>query len=272
MSMNDDPILMSHYTAFTEFRRKYENSGSLNLNDRNFYYPTTLLPLINFIKENSINYVPHYNFNVNNYFSVMTNPKMRNLTGSYIPFVELPKENTDENDVIYELSQFISEPGELNAFGTVISELTDNIYEHACFEEDDVNGYVMAQRYKDFAEICILDNGLTIPRSIEQKYKIESDSQAIQKATQGFSTKEDKYEIEANTKKGRGTGLRDSIKLFTKGLNGEILIISRNGGFYIGNGRPIRYIMNRDYLEGTLISIRVPIPLRPYNTNDYFKE
>lgn len=141
-----------------------------------------------------------------------------------------------------------------------IGELITNIYEHSDFS----TAYVMAQEYPKlgFIEFCIVDNGISIPKSYENiGIVLENDKVALEYALEGKSTKF----IE-----GRGHGLRSSISLLTSGMDGKLLIISRKGGV-CANREGVRSfnIDEKDIYEGTLISINVPFQERRLNLYDY---
>lgn len=281
--MTIHPELINNFLSFSRLRLEYDMSGILDLSSVGFYFPTTLLPLINFIRENAIEYYPHYDTGVNNYILAVTNKDKLVKGKSYVPIVKLPEQESpreipyEAEKLVGELSRFVSKNEEINSFGFVLQELADNIYEHSNFN----NGYVMAQRYpnKNFVELCIYDDGMSIPGSIEKKYKkyLNQDSSAISAAiVKGVSTKKEEDK--------RGNGLHDSINLFAHGLNGEILIISRNGANFINKGccngskkfpkiEPTKYkLTNFPNLDGTLIGIRVPIPLpEGIEVTDFFR-
>jgi len=258
--MRNNPDLVNHYLRFCRLRSDYLSSKDLDVGRYNFYYPVTILPLINFIKEHSIKYVYHPNAGVNRYLSIITSSSPYRSGKTYVPIVELPYARTKLDFTLKRIINLVSKYGGSDAFNYVIYELSENIYEHSNFR----NAFLMAQRYSNFLEICILDNGVTIPGNIMNNYpdmSKEEDYQAIYDAIEGLSTKKEE---------GRGYGLGSSVKLFTKGLEGKLFIVSRCGACYIDKSKPTYYKLNSSHRwDGTLISMRVPLPPRNVDIYQY---
>ena len=150
--------------------------------------------------------------------------------------------------------------GGLNAFSYFIGELIDNIYEHSKFS----TAYIMAQKYKKlkFIEICIIDNGISIPGSYEDKNLKLTDVKALEEALKGLSTKSDE----------RGYGLRTSLRLLTEGLSANCLIISRGAGLIKDKNDTFIYELEElNSFSGTLISIRIPYIIKEVNIYDYIE-
>lgn len=150
--------------------------------------------------------------------------------------------------------------GEL-AFKYLLSELTDNIYQHAEFE----NAFVIAQRYPKygFSEICIIDNGITIFGSFKRKgYLFGEDYDAVAYAINGLSAKG----------RERGYGLGSNTRIFTAGLKGEILVVSGNGAVYASpNTQKIYKFRNIYSLGGTMVSIKIPFPAPKADIYEYLE-
>jgi len=68
--MTSYPGLLNHYLKFCHLRNHHEN-GVLDLGKYPFYYPITLLPILNLIAKDSIEYIPHYNPAVQTYISIV---------------------------------------------------------------------------------------------------------------------------------------------------------------------------------------------------------
>ncbi len=63
-----------------------------------------------------------------------------------------------------------------------------------------------------------------------------------------------------------------SLKLLTKGLHGECLIVSRRGGLIATENEKTLYNMDKDHeLNGTLICVRVPYVYKGVNIYDYIE-
>lgn len=183
--------MVSSYLDFCKRRQKCQNTSTLDLTDCEWFYPTALLPLGNFLKEkrDSINYSPPSSSDVENYFSLMINEEIASGEGdTYIPIVSLPTDPHQANSTlerIFRLQNSKDYGGE-NSFKYVVSELTDNIYQHSQF----TNAFIMAQKYpkKGFTEVCFFDNGISIPGNFERNGMVFKDPIAISEAINGLST------------------------------------------------------------------------------------
>lgn len=145
----------------------------------------------------------------------------------------------------------------------ILGELSDNITEHSKFE----NASLMAQYYpqKNYIDIGILDDGLSIPRVFEKnKISFQKDSQAILMAFDGTTTK--KEEI------ARGFGLRSTKELVKEALNGEMHVISRRGIIIIKKGNEEKeYNLEEEKLSGTLLYMRLETPKKHLNIYPYLE-
>ena len=251
--------MMKNYLQFSQLRKETRDTNRLDLSTIEWFYPTLLLPIGLFIKQNQyIDIVYPNDSKVLNYFNIIANNDNASVNKSYIPIIKIPK-NARELDT-NELNRFAKNCGGKTPLQYFIGELITNIYEHSDFS----TAYVMAQEYPKlgFIEFCIVDNGISIPKSYENiGIVLENDKVALEYALEGKSTKF----IE-----GRGHGLRSSISLLTSGMDGKLLIISRKGGV-CANREGVRSfnIDEKDIYEGTLISINVPFQERRLNLYDY---
>jgi hypothetical protein len=225
----------------------------LDLSYVDWFYPTLLLPLGIFKMDHpEIHVVPPKDYNVSNYFRIITESGETIGNRSYIPIIKLPAERRGAEEKLTGLNFFAAALcGGVTALQYFIGELTENIYEHSSF----TTAYVMAQKYPTmkFLEFCIVDNGITIPGSYENVgIPIESDKGAIDDALRGKSTKI----LEANE---RGFGLSSSIDELTLDLGGTCLIVSRKGCLRATADENETFnIDQEDVYPGTLISIMVP--------------
>lgn len=250
------PEILNNYLLFCNYREECQKSKILNLRDCKWIYPTTLIPLGIFIKENKtkFEYKAPLDHNVSNYISLVTGELKIEYSEdkSYIPLVALPKDQNQSSNVlecIFRLHHNGDEYGGENAFKYLIEELVDNIYQHSNF----TNALVMAQKYekKNFVEICFFDDGISIPGSFEKRGLKFEDQEAIAEAVNGFSTKSQE----------RGRGLNSNLRMFTQELNGEVLIVSRSGALFVSKKLQKLYKLRDIHkLKGTLISIRIPYP------------
>lgn len=242
--------LLSDYLEFSRLRSDALATKELDLSTIHWFYPTLLLPLGVFIRQNkNIRVTPPKDSSVSSYFDIITETNKTDGNKSYIPIIKVP-ESKDKSDTILEkLGNFAADCGGITSLGYFIGELVDNIYQHSSFS----TAYVMAQKYQSmgFLEFCLIDNGISIPQSYENVgIPIKNDKVALDYALEGKSTKK-------NTERGRG--LRDSIKLITLGMNGVCLIVSRKGGLRASHEEKASFdIYEKNIYEGTLISINVP--------------
>lgn len=146
----------------------------------------------------------------------------------------------------------------------ILAELSDNIDQHSNF----TFASLMAQYYpnKECLDLAVLDNGITIPFNFEKHdISFDKDSEAIKKALFG----------EVTTRKDdlmRGFGLRSCKDISTKGINGELHILSRKGLIIIkDDNKPIFHDFEEVSLKGTLIYFRLPTPKKAFNIYPYLE-
>lgn len=147
-----------------------------------------------------------------------------------------------------------------SAIKYIISEFCDNVEQHSHF----THASIMTQYYrsKNFIDIGIIDNGLSIPGVFEKnRIKFGEDVQAIDMAIHGHSTKKED---------GRGKGLISTRAIVEQGLKGEFYVVSRKGMVSTGHGcdRKLFKFENLS-LDGTLGYIRFKVPKKEVNWEDY---
>ncbi len=256
--------LANDYNGFTQLRSKALATGELDLSAIKWFYPTLLLPLGVFIKQNKgIALIPPKDKRVSNYFDIITRNNNTGKNGSYIPIVEIPRPESGSKVELGRINSYAPVCGGTNALQYFIGELVDNIYQHSQFS----TAYITAQKYSKlrFLEFCIVDNGITIPQSYEDNGTlIENDKVALDYALQGISTKKDKE---------RGCGLRTSINLLTSGMSGTCLIVSRRAGLGANKfeGVSTFNLAEENIYQGTLISITVPLQRKEVEIYDYIE-
>jgi hypothetical protein len=183
------------------------------------------------------------------------------------PYVEI----THKDKVVEKnLNDFIvkhfenGEPcGGQNAFKLLIGELVDNVAEHSQFSKAYVEGQIYQK--KGFTELCILDDGISIPGAFKANGKpSENDADAIIQAIRGVSTKPDGE---------RGTGLGFVSNLITAGLCGEAVISSGKGFLYMGKDHD-GLIFNdpRIFHQGTIIGLRMPYTAKKVEVSDFINK
>lgn len=181
---------------------------------------------------------------------------------NYLPILNFPTSKNEKdvkirNDSLSCLNQIIKKKLSLdantyNAVSYLISEMTDNISDHS--GED--RGWLLAQYYPEekFIDICILDTGKTILNSYLDNgfHEIGSQVEAIQKATEGLSTKD----------KDRGKGIPTTRRLIVNGMSGKFGLVSGNA---ILQNEKITSLPS--FWQGTFLALRVP--QKPVDFNFY---
>lgn len=141
--LSPKPKQLSNFLEFCKYKESALKTNKLDLSHCNWVFPSTLLPLGVFIKNNpSIGYFAPTNDTVANYVSLMIGRCTSQSECSFIPIAELPKNQEDTSKLlekIYRLQNNGEEYGGEGAFKYLINELTDNIYQHSEFK----NAFVM---------------------------------------------------------------------------------------------------------------------------------
>jgi hypothetical protein len=265
------PDFVSSYVKYLTYRESARNNNKIDLTGIKFLNSTTALLLaVLKIKEDIEIYTssPSEAANYLNYMVSMPEwwkseiGKIMVSTEHYIPFSVLPNNNTQFKTLLERIRELINsyDPlGGQNAFNLVLTELTDNIYQHSRFDK----AFMMCQTYKkkEYVELSFIDDGISIPGNFN-KYNIdfESDAEAIDMAVKGVSTKKD---LE------RGRGLGDSLSVYCKSVNAQAMIVSRGGLYYRKGDEKQLYKLTREQeFQGTLVSLRLPVL---HNNIDYTK-
>lgn len=246
------------FTKFCQMRYAHSGSNPWQLTSHPFLYPTTLMPLLDYVVENDLEVV--YHPDVAGYVSTILPKNTRNkppTERTYIKIAILSPDNPQGTKVLDEVIHLLSKNyGGLDPLYYLLSELTSNIYDHSEFSR----AFIMAQEYprKEFTEICIYDNGISIPQCFHKNHYIsDSDAYSIYQAINGVSTK--------FGDRGRGYGINSSTRMVIDGFNGEMFIASRNGAIEIDKNETKAYRCEGRYeLNGTLVSMRLPKTLINY--------
>ena len=256
-------VLGGKYLEFCQLRNNALSTGEMDLSGIGWFYPTNLLPLGIFIKEKrDISVIPPTDPDVLNYYNIITKGEQKHSHGrSYIPIVEIPPNYHQKEKMLDPLYSFENgHVGGHTAFSYFIGELVDNVYQHSRFS----TAYIMAQKYRRFTEVGIIDNGISIPGAFENAGFEFDDPKALSEAINGLSTKTPDTE--------RGFGLKSTLKLLTGGLKGECLIISREGGLIATEKEKTLYKMDNNYtFNGTLICVNVPYTHSEVKIYDYIE-
>lgn len=257
--------LWDEYFNFCRIRKTAKVSDQINLSGIKWFWPINLLPILIYSFDNpDMDIIKPDIPDVENYYQIIRDREIDFAKQkTYIPLIRFPENQEMANRILDQFYQL--ESGETirdrNSYHLFISEMVDNIYQHSEFSQ----AFLMAQRYpkKEFFEICLLDNGISIPGSYEKfGYHLKNDMEALDMAINGVSTKEDEE---------RGYGLGTILKMFNEGLKSEFLLISRKAALHIEKEN-IFYKLGPDTsFSGTLISVRVPYNNVGVNIYDYLE-
>ena len=164
---------------------------------------------------------------------------------------KLNKKEDNSFEVTNELLNELMIPEEnLNIMKFIFYELTVNVYDHSEFNEACISGRFNNGEY----DFIVKDDGISIIDSFRNaNYHFENECDALIKAVNGLSTKNDLGYIE------RGTGLNNTSNIVVNGFEGEILIISGHAALYINKEKIIAQKIPKEFANGTTIHIRVDL-------------
>ena len=247
------PAILESYLTFCRVRRRYRRVGKLEL-DADFVFPATLLPLAVLVGKTGAS-LTSSSPAVQGYVNWIMSADDPSPGRTYVPIVRLPKNPEAYRNVLERLKD-LSESTELfsvnrDAYHYLLSELIDNIYEHAQADR----AYVMAQCYpkKGLIEASFMDDGMTIPKALAtgagRAYRTDQAHAAIHDALKGVSSKGGG---------GRGFGLQSSVRI-VNALGGEVLVVSGRGAAVAEKQGRVRLfsLSPGDALEGSLVGFRV---------------
>lgn len=150
----------------------------------------------------------------------------------------------------------------------LISEILDNVIEHSFSH----GGGIICQDYarKGYMDICIFDNGVTIPGSYRRAKLLDdrsTDAQALQTTiNRRLSTKNTAGSVN------RGFGISSSRQMLVHGLQGEFPIFS-GSALYVSTPREEKVfpLPNHLGLHGTIVGLRIPRFVDDFNPSDYYE-
>ena len=143
-----------------------------------------------------------------------------------------------------------------NTLKYMTSELTTNIREHSWSERY----WILAQHWPNTAtcEIAIADTGIGYLESYRgTDYEVNNHHDAITNALEGRSSKNN---VE------RGAGIPSTVRIFTEGYGGEVVVMTGEAIRIIRGKRSEKYSM-RNYWHGSLIGLRFDmknVNIHPY--------
>lgn len=150
----------------------------------------------------------------------------------------------------------------------LLSEILDNVIEHSFSN----GGGIVCQDYarRGYMDICIFDNGVTIPGSYRRAKLLDdrsTDAQALQVTiNRQLSTKNSAGSVN------RGFGISSSRQMLVHGLQGEFLILSGRA-LYVSTPREEKVfpLPNHLGLHGTIVGLRIPRAADDFNPSDYYE-
>lgn len=150
----------------------------------------------------------------------------------------------------------------------LLSEILDNVIEHSFSK----GGGIVCQDYarKGYMDICIFDNGVTIPGSYRRAKLLDdssTDAQALQiTINRQLSTKNSAGSVN------RGFGISSSRQMLVSGLQGEFVILS-GSALYVSTPREEKVFPLPDHLglHGTVVGLRIPRAADDFDPSDYYE-
>jgi hypothetical protein len=164
---------------------------------------------------------------------------------------ELNKNNDNSVEVTNEILGKLNIGKEnLSTLKFIFHELIANIYDHSNFKKS----FIIGKSEENYFEFAFMDNGITIPQSLKNhNFKFKDDCDAIIKAANGLSTKNEFGYIE------RGTGLNNSINIVVNGSKGSFIILSKGGLIYIYGKNIVKKELPPNYINGTIILLKMKL-------------
>jgi hypothetical protein len=254
-----------------------KNHDIANFHECRFARPVSIIPLaiIGYTKSLSFNKLPGYlstigfpegeeiagyNSSGSTYFPITradltnTGSKEEKIRGLANKYLSLLKRNIIEDE------QFSERIG-TNGLALLISEMTDNIYEHSKAQ----NAFIFSQYWpkNNSCGICLADNGIGFYQSLKEAGReVKNDLDGVQKVINDcLSAKGDL----------RGTGIRNTIKLLSnKELNGYFCVISGKAGYFIDSNEREHFLdLQNINWNGTIVNMGFTKPLSNFNIYDY---
>lgn len=256
-----EPNLVREYAEYAKIKWAYLTSGKVDMSSASFVYPTTLLPLCSLIADSPDCYIEPIEEAPRRYISAVLGSSGQILPG--VSLANIPKDISESEgplQVIVDMGKEMQHRGVQSAFVYIVNEMVDNMYEHSRFKR----AMVLGQRYgaKGFMDTLFFDDGMSIPSTLRRK-GFSGPSGMIRSALNG-----------ASVKGGRGHGLRTTSKLITCGLRSSFFIASGEEAVCgIGGGGIVSYILPEEAaMDGTLITVRMPLDIPPVDIYDGYLE
>ncbi|MBE6500392.1 MAG: hypothetical protein E7Z80_07625 [Methanobrevibacter thaueri] len=230
----------------------------MDLSGYPFIAPPTLLPILQYMELHNIHkYIP--NLSMKSYLEKVLGKKK--CTDTTIPLRKLRTFHYNDyfqvadnielylSDLTDEIVRLIHSSVDAQSVNVLFYEMLTNIYKHSHCN----NAYILCQKYPtvNTIDICIIDDGISIPGSFEQEgIDFIDDSEAIYDAINGKTADKEKYAL-------HGRGLNTTANITSLGFGEEMLIASRNGVCTV-NKRGVRtWKKNMPYIDGTFVTLRI---------------
>lgn len=246
------PALINQFRNYIKIMDKHDfyNDNVIDIDNCNFLSPTIVLPLVSLVFNHDKSLKEHKNKEVNDYLLRVLG--LRENKDTTLPFRFIEKSEDNSTELTKEIISIMNPSKEnTNALKFIFYEMIANVYDHSRFNK----GLVMGQYYPNvnITDYCFMDNGISIPGSFKEfGYEFRNDCEAIVRAVNGLSTKEDDDGYVE-----RGTGLNNTVNIVTNGGRGSVLIASGNGLVQIKKNGVIVDTIPDNYIDGTLISLRL---------------
>lgn len=146
-----------------------------------------------------------------------------------------------------------------------IYEIADNVDQHS----ECSWGAVLVQKYpkSDRLDVCIIDDGISIPGSFDKSgIGYQDDYKAIEDAISGVTTRS------GEGSRSRGFGLQTTINLICDGLNGSVVICSRDGYYSQSEEGVNTHKIKPIFWDGTAFIARMKVPEPEFRLLDYVQE
>lgn len=244
---------------------RQSNAKTIRLETVKWVSPLSILPLIIYVKNNSIDLIcEEKDPKIKSYLKTIGFPNgvedIRDSEKSYLPIMKISCNCKDS--ILSEYEDRIMNITNLNlsSFRTAVkfltSELQENVKEHARID----HYWLLAQYWKErkICEVAIADTGIGYKESYKgTRYEVQTDLEAIKNALEGKSSKK----IEE-----RGAGIPGILKIFTEGYGGKVVIMSGNALVYYGRDKVDKYELPFNW-KGAFVVINFivkDIPIQDY--------
>lgn len=278
--------LQRHYNIALNVRERMVEAAEsghdihLDLSNARWFTPTFLVPLCvvyNRLNNGSTNVrvTPPSQYDVQTYLGQISFPGGTvEPASTYDNQIPLCLMNTDIDKGVIEVigdeiskllkKQFadVDPSGGIEWIKFPISEMIDNVDYHSSCDY----GAVLVQNYpsKEFLDICIADDGISIPGNFD-RFAVEYDDAVdalIKAAKEGKSTRPDAGHD-------RGYGLRATISLICDGLEGQIILSSKDATLSRESDSDLEELAQDRRWPGTMFAARLFPPDEDFHYLDY---